>query len=79
MGSPGLGRRLTRTEHFEKYMGQKISARLIRPDQAGNREYAGILQDVQGQNISIQTEASPVTFELAAASFVKLCDDENLF
>ena len=79
VGSPGLGRRLTRTEHFEKYMGQKISARLIRPDEAGNREYAGILQDVQGQNISIQTENGPVTFELAAASFVKLCDDENLF
>ena len=79
VGSPGLGRRMTRPEHFAKYMGQKIAARLIRPDENGNREYAGILQGFEGQTVTMQTETGTVTFELGATSFVKLCDDEDLF
>ena len=48
VGSPGLGRRLTRPEHFARYQGQKIAARLIRPDENGNREIAGLLQGIDG-------------------------------
>ena len=29
--------------------------------------------------MTVETENGPVNFELAAASFVKLCDDEDLF
>ena len=79
VGSPGLGRRMTRPEHFEKYMGEKIAARLIRPDETGNREYAGILKSFEGQTVTIETENGTVSFDLSATSFVKLCDDENLF
>ncbi len=79
VGSPGLGRRLTRPEHFEKYLGQKIAARLIRPDEAGRREYAGILKAIENGAVTLEEESGTVQFELAAASFVKLCDDEDLF
>ena len=79
VGSPGLGRRLTRPEHFARYQGQKIAARLIRPDENGNREIAGLLQGIDGQTVTVETENGPAAFELAAASFVKLCDDEDLF
>ena len=79
VGSPGLGRRLTRPEHFGPYVGQKIAARLIRPDESGNREIAGLLRGIEGQTVTVETENGPVNFELAAASFVKLCDDEDLF
>ena len=44
VGSPGLGRRLTRPEHYEALRGQKCAAHLIRPDEAGRRDVAGILQ-----------------------------------
>ena len=44
VGSPGLGRRLTRPEHYEQLKGQKCAAHLIRPDEQGRRDYAGILQ-----------------------------------
>ena len=43
VGSPGLGRRLTRDEHFTLCRGQKVAARLIRPDEQGRRELAGLL------------------------------------
>ena len=79
VGSPGLGRRMTRPEHFAKYMGQKIAARLIRPDENGCREYAGILAGFEGQTVTLEAPEGTVQFELPAASFVKLCDDENLF
>ena len=43
VGSPGLGRKLTRPEHYEQLKGQKIRAKLIRPNADGVRELAGIL------------------------------------
>ena len=36
-------------------------------------------EPVLDQTVTVETENGPVNFELAAASFVKLCDDEDLF
>ena len=79
VGSPGLGRKLLRDEHFTAMQGQKVAAHLIRPDENGLRDYTGTLLGKEGTMVSIQTEDGPVSFEFAAASFVKLCDDEDLF
>ena len=81
VGSPGLGRRLTRPEHYEALKGQKCAAHLIRPDETGRREAEGILQGLDDSgNVTLLTEGGEtVTFNTKAASFVKLCDDENLF
>ena len=43
VGSPGLGRKLTRPEHYEALKGQKVRAKLIRPNADGVRELSGIL------------------------------------
>lgn len=79
VGSPGLGRRLTRPEHYEALRGQKISVRLFRPDANGVREFSGILEGRAGTAVTVQTGNGPVVFEAGAASVVRLCDDENLF
>ena len=79
VGSPGLGRRLTRDEHFARYLGEKVAVRLIRPDESGRRDYEGILKAKEGPDVTVETENGPITFALAAASSVKLCDDEDLF
>lgn len=79
VGSPGLGRRLTREEHFEVLKGQKVAARLIRPDEAGRRELEGILTGCADGVVTLETSEGPVQFARTAASFVKLCDDEDLF
>ena len=79
VGSPGLGRKLTRPEHYEALKGQKISVKLIRPNEKGVRELAGILNGREGNTVSLETEDGSVTFEVNAASSVRLCDDEDLF
>ena len=79
VGSPGLGRKLTRPEHYEALKGQKVRAKLIRPNADGVRELAGILTGREGSTVTLETENGPVTFEVNAASGVQLCDDEDLF
>ena len=79
VGSPGLGRKLTRPEHFAALAGQKCAARLIRPDEQGRRELEGTLVGLSDGEVTFETAEGPVSFPLKAAGFVKLCDDEDLF
>ena len=80
VGSPGLGRKLTRPEHYEALRGQKCAAHLIRPDGAGRRDVAGILQGLdENGNVTLTDGEESYTFPVKAAGYVKLCDDEDLF
>ena len=79
VGSPGLGRRLTKPEHYDALTGQKIRVRLYRADPAGRREFSGVLTGREDGAVTVQTEAGPAVFEMQAASVVRLCDDEDLF
>ena len=79
VGSPGLGRKLTRPEHYEVLKGQKIAVRLIRPNAEGVREFAGNLTGREGNTVTVETGTGSVSFEVNAASSVRLCDDEDLF
>ena len=79
-GSPGLGRRLTRPEHYEQLKGQKCAAHLIRPDEQGRRDYAGILQGLDADgNVTLTDGEETYAFPVKSAGYVKLCDDEDLF
>ena len=80
VGSPGLGRRLTRPEHYEALRGQKCTAHLIRPDEAGRRDVAGILQGLDADgNVTLTDGEETYVFPVKSAGYVKLCDDEDLF
>ena len=80
VGSPGMGRRLTRPEHYEQFKGQKCAVRLIRPDAQGRRDYAGLLQGLDADgNVTLTDGEESFTFPLKSAGYVKLCDDEDLF
>lgn len=80
VGSPGLGRRLVRDEHFALLAGQTVAVRLIRPDENGRRELRGILLGKDGPAIRLQKEdGGEESVAFSAASYVKLCDDEGLF
>ena len=79
VGSPGLGRRLNRPEHYEAVKGQKISVKLYQANEQGRKEFVGILTSREGNTVTVETENGPVAFEVSAASVVRLCDDENLF
>ncbi|MBQ4244786.1 MAG: ribosome maturation factor RimP [Clostridia bacterium] len=74
VSSPGLERELVRDAHFEKYKGEKIKVKFIRP-QNGKREYGGILEDYDGRNITLRLEnGEGLCFEKKEASYIKLDD-----
>ena len=79
VGSPGLGRRLVKEEHFAAKCGQKVEARLYRADEAGRREISGILRGFEGDAVRLDTADGEVSVAAKDASYFKLCDDENLF
>jgi ribosome maturation factor RimP len=79
VGSPGLGRKLTRPEHYDLLQGQKVAVKLIRPDESGRREYAGLLKSRADNVVTVTTPEGDVSFAVNAASSVRLADDEDLF
>lgn len=78
VGSPGLGRRLVRDGHFEAMRGRKITAHLIRPDAAGERDITGELVSKEGPLVTIRTPEGPRAVSEKQAAWFKLCDDEDL-
>ena len=79
VGSPGLGRRLTRPEHFEGFIGKEVEIHLVRADEAGLRDYAGVLTAFEEGKLTLNCPQGEKSFELCAASYVKACDDKDLF
>lgn len=79
VGSPGLGRKLTRDVHFEALRGQKVLAHLIRPDETGERDISGTLEQKSGAVLTLITESGETSLDMTSVSYVKLCDDEDLF
>lgn len=80
VGSPGLGRRLTKDMHFEAVKGSRIAAHLFRANEAGERDVTGILKEKDGSRVVIVREDGTQTVvEEKQASYFKLCDDEDLF
>ena len=77
VSSPGLGRQLTRPEHFEKMLGEEIKVGLYQAIN-GQKEFTGKLVSY-GDNLVIKTEDEELTFEKKQISVVKLNDDADLF
>lgn len=77
VSSPGIERELTRPEHFEKYVNEKIMLKLIRPVD-GQREFKGILESFDSPNITVRLEdGSGFTFTKKEVAWVK-ADDFDL-
>ncbi len=68
VGSPGLGRKLTRPEHYEALKGEKIGVKLIRPNADGVREFAGILNGREGSTVTVETENGPCSSSFPPSS-----------
>ena len=78
VSSPGAERQLTRDEHFEQYVGEKIMVKLIRPLD-GVREFKGVLAGYDSGNIEFQSEdGKSFVFNKKEASYVK-ADDFDTF
>lgn len=59
VSSPGLDRRLTRREDFERYAGRLVRLRARRPID-GQRRFKGRLQGLTGEDIVLEIDAEQV-------------------
>ena len=70
--SPGLERELTEDWHFEKYKGEKVLIKLIRP-RDNKREFKGVLLS-NGDGVTVQCDGEEITFDSKDLVYVKLDD-----
>ena len=54
--SPGINRELVLPEHFEAFMDWAVEVRLIRPNEQGQREIAGLLRGYENGVITLEDE-----------------------
>lgn len=73
--SPGLERELTRPEHFEKMVGQKVTVKLYKAID-GKKEFTGILKAC-GEEVIISLDETELKVFAKDISKAKLCDFEN--
>jgi ribosome maturation factor RimP len=75
VSSPGIERQLVKDWHFERYIGQKVAVRLIRPVE-GVRDFIGTLVGKVGDNITILLEDDvQMTYETGEAAYTRLYID----
>lgn len=77
VSSPGIERELTRDEHFEKCIGEKVMLKTIRPVES-QRDFKGVLTSYEDGKITVTKEdESSLTFNKKEVSWVKLDDFEQ--
>lgn len=75
VSTPGIERELTRPEHFAYCEGWAVVVRLYRP-RDGEREFAGILQGLSDEGVTIETEEGErLTFPRSEIALVHVLDD----
>lgn len=74
VSSPGVNRKLTRPEHFERYIGELLRVKLIRPTEDGKKVLDGELLSIEPNgDFTLQIdEETTATFEKKECSSVVL-------
>jgi ribosome maturation factor RimP len=76
VSSPGIGRDLVRPWHFERYLGEQIEVKLIRPMQLENgsslREFVAPLCSCDDQTITVELDGQQLTIEKKDAAYIRL-------
>ena len=76
VGSPGVERKLTKDWHFQKYLGEPVLVRLIRPVE-GVRDFVGELAAYHedGTIDLALDEESEMSFTLDETAYVRLYEE----
>ena len=76
VGSAGLERDLVRESHFAASIGAVVRMRLIRPDEAGQKEYVGALESFDKEQVRLVLEDdTAVTAPFANIAHIKWHED----
>ncbi len=74
VSSPGIERALSRPEHFEACMGEKIEAKLYAP-MDGKKQIVGILSAADDKSITVTVDESDIVLEKSAVAKVSTVFD----
>lgn len=75
VSSPGIERELVKPEHFKAYEGEKVTLRLIRPLEDGQRSFTGVLGRFSDGEITLLTPQGQMAFPKKQTAFVRLYAD----
>ncbi len=77
--SPGIERELTKDWHFEKFLGWKVKARLIRKDENGKKDLVGKLQKFDKDTITLENDQNlEICIERKNISHINLVYEEEI-
>ena len=71
VSSPGLDRRLTKVEHFQRFMGEDIRVKMRFPI-GGRRNYRGALKAVDEENIEVEVDGESHRLPMATIESARL-------
>ena len=71
VSSPGLDRKLTKVEHFQRFMGEIVKVNMRFP-LAGRRRFRGKLLSVDDENIVVEVDGESYSLALATIDTARL-------
>lgn len=76
VSSPGLDRKLTKIEHFQRFMGEIVKVQMRFPI-AGRRRFRGKLVSLDDENIVVEVDGEPYSLALATIDTARLVPGEG--
>ena len=74
VSSPGLDRKLTKVEHFQRFMGEIVKVQLRLP-QDGRRRFRGRLMAADDDNIVVEVDGETYSLALSKIDTARLVPD----
>ena len=74
VSSPGLDRPLTKTEHYQRFVGEKVRVQTLIPIN-GRKKFMGPLLGLEGRVVLLKQDAETVRIPLADIEKAKLVPD----
>jgi len=71
VSSPGLDRRLTKLEHYERFMGSDVRVKLRFPLE-GRKNFRGALRAADEESIEVEVDGESYSLPIATIDFVRL-------
>ncbi len=75
VSSPGLDRKLTKVEHFQRFMGESVKVQMRFPI-AGRRRFRGKLMSLDDENIVVEVDGESHSLALATIDTARLVPGE---
>ena len=71
VSSPGLDRKLTKVEHFQRFAGETVKVQMRFPIE-GRRRFRGTLVTSDSENIVVEVDGEPHTLPMATIDTARL-------